>query len=105
MAKIELICQKCNIFTIFDLKKKSLRISIAESTYILVVYSRSHISQEISSPLEVLFKKVILKIGFLAAMLCENNKKKMCILECMLNKPSEKNSHSLYYTPEETSSN
>ena len=37
--------------------------------------SRSHILQEISSLLEILFKKVILKIGSFAAILYEYNNK------------------------------
>ena len=48
-----------------------------------------------------LFKKVILKIGSLAAILYENNNIFFSILKFMLNKSSEKNSHFLYYTSDE----
>ena len=63
------------------------------------------ISQEISSLLKVLFKKVILKISSFAAILYENNDNFFSILKCMLNKPSKNIFYSFYYTPEKKSSN
>ena len=47
--------------------------------FLVFFCSRSHISQEISSLLEVLFKKVILKIGSLAAIFYENINKIFCL--------------------------
>ena len=49
---------------------------MANSTSIsnfLGFYSKSHISQGVSLLLEVLFKKIILKISSLAAILFENS--------------------------------
>ena len=58
---------------------KAVYFSLHKYWISLVVYSSSHFSQQISSLLEVIFKKVILKIGSLAAILYEYNNEKKCL--------------------------